>query len=343
MAQLETNIYEIENLDELNCDYIIYSVRGLDIDSEDYPRNRQFLTDILSRKTQSPCEIFQKGNETFIAQPVGHKELPASMEVVGAYVKIEKRPSVERLDFKNLNPTTERLAKRFLQFYLQTPLKRNPTLWQPESGYPFYHKKPDMNFRNFSSDVDLYRGFSFRVVNLQDGKLGICVDTTSKYISRYPLPTKISRDEFRKFQGQRCIYEYGNVWYEITIQGLNDLNVSEVSLPNGKTLFDDVHEKGGNRKSKNLLSLPKDCSVLIYYNKQNQQRNVPSGLCRLTFGTKHPSIKPFHDWTKKPPHIRRREIRFVVDKYLRNLTFGTTEIKLSDRPVSIIEIGRAHV
>jgi hypothetical protein len=211
-------------------------------------------------------------------------------------------------------------------------------LWQPRSGYPFYHKYPDQEFKQLSKDVDLYRGFAFRVIILPNGKIGICVDISSKYVARSQLPTKIERKDFtKKYQGLNCLYEYGNRWYEIKIEELNELNTSDLMLPEGLSLFDDVHKKAGSRKSQNLLSLPKDCSVLIYYNAWGEPRHAPSGLCRLTFGTDHPQVKEFHSKTIKPPHVRRKEIQFVIDRYFRDLSFGSDKIILSERPLSVEE------
>lgn len=340
MSQIETNVFEIENLDELSCRYRLYRIKGISPDSEDYEKNIRLLVDSLSRRKdmQSPCEPIYANGETFIAQPEGYPELPDSFSLIRTKVKIEKLPELRELEFRSLDSITSKLAIRFLQFALLNPLYNNPALWQPQAGYPFYNKKPDMKFRELSDSIDLYRGFTLRIISFSDGKLGVCVDTSSKYISRFYLPTKINRDEFRQeYKGHNCIYEYGNRWYEIKLNGLNDLKVSEVTLPNGKTLFDYINEHVGKRKSQVLSSLPKDCSVLVYYNSRNEQRNVPSGLCRLTYGTKHKSIKPFHPKTIKAPHLRSREIQFIVDTHLRDLKFGDKEIKLSKKPFSINE------
>lgn len=333
MSYIETNIYLIENLGDLNCKYRTYRVRGIP-ESDEYYKNVQLLVDILSRKTKSPCVLFSKDQDKLIAQPEGYPELPNSIDLVRAMAKIERLPGLYELSFDSLTPTTAKLAMRFLQFSLQNPLYHNSSLWQPQAGYPFYTKFPDPEFKRLSRNIDLYRGFTFRVISLIDGRMGICVDTRSKYIARYPLPTKISRKEFReKYKGLKCVYEYGSTWYEIKIKGYNSLNVSEVEYPKGTSLYDHIHQIAGPRKSQNLRALPKDCSVLVYYTSLGEPRNVPSGLCRLTYGTNHPDVKPFHSKTIKPPHVRRRKIQFIVNKYLRGLTFGSTNIILSDHPI----------
>jgi len=337
--QIETNIYLIENLAQLNCNYRIYQVRGLSPDSEDYDKNAQFLETTLRHKTESPCVVFRKEDITFVAQPEGFQELPPSLDLVRTPVKIEKMPQLEKLKFDSLDSVTTKLALGFLQWSIQSKFYNNPWLWQPRSGYPFYNKSPDQEFRRFSSDVDLLRGFTFRVVVLPDQKIGVCVDVSSKYVSRRPLPTKIDRKDFNsKFQGLNCLYEYGNRWYEIRIEGLSDFDVSSLTLPPSDiSLFDNIHQKAGSHKSPNLLALPKDCSVLIYYTTFREPRHAPSGLCRLTFTTDHPQVKQFHSRTIKPPHARRKEIQFVVERNFRDLTFGSNKIILSEKPLSVNE------
>jgi hypothetical protein len=243
---------------------------------------------------------------------------------------------IKELRFDSLTPLSAKLALRFLQGSIQREFYNSHLLWQPRAGAPFYQKTPDQKFRELSDDVDLFRGFLFRVVLLSNGKIGVCVDVTSKYVSRFPLPTKISRDDSRKYQGKKCLYEYGNRWYEIRIESLADLNASEIKLPpDDISLFDDVHQKAGPYKSQNLRSLPKDCAVLIYYNTFKEPRHIPSGLCRMTYGTDNPHIQRYHSQTIKAPHIRRNETRFAVDRYFRNLSFGSEKLVLSEKPMTV--------
>lgn len=332
MVHLETNIYLIDNLADLNCKYKVYRVKGLAPESEDFHRNTQFLIDKLSRGTKSPCALFRATEGVFIAQPEGYPDLPATYELIRAKVIIEKQSDLRELNFNSLDSQTSKIALRFLKFAIDGCLHANPALWLPHSGASFFNKEADPEFN--SNAVDLYRGFAIRLISLDDGKIGICVDTRNKYVSKIPLPTKFpTADEFRKkYKGLNCLYEYGNIWYEIRIEALSDLTVSEVSHPEGGTLYDDVHRKAGKVKSPNLLALPQDCSVLIYYTSRGEQRNVPSGLCRPTFNTEHPDIRDLHQRTLKPPIERRKEIQIVVDRYLGDLRLGNTKIVLSQKP-----------
>lgn len=163
MSQLETNVFVIENLHQLSCNYRLYRVRGLDR-GQDYHKNMQLLATRLSAKTKSPCVAYSAGDGTFIAQADGYEELPDSFNLVRSPVKIEKDPNLKQLKFDELDETTTTLALRFLQGGIEERFRQISFFWQPRSGAPFYNKSPDPDFRGLSGNVDLHKGFTFRVV-----------------------------------------------------------------------------------------------------------------------------------------------------------------------------------
>jgi hypothetical protein len=329
MTYIETNTFPILNLEELNCSYRTYKIRGLTPGVDEYHKNKQFLADALSRHTHSPCSIFTENDSCYIAQPDGFRELPETYQVVRATVKIEKEPKPRTLRFDSKNPFDIGLIERFLQFSLQNPLYNNPSLWQPNAGYPYYYKQPDNNVHLLSGTIDMFNGFKFRVI-CADNTISLCIDTANKYASREPIPTKISRDDFnRKYKHAHCVYEYGQQWYEFKIDALSDLTADEIPMPSGISLFQEVHRVAGNNKPSNLLSLPADCSVLIYKKPLGEQRSAPSGLCRLTYSTEHREISSIHRRSLKSAQQRRDAIRYIVDKYFRNISFNSVPIKLS--------------
>lgn len=336
MKKQETNIFLIENLEDLNCKYDLYKVRGLNPNSENYHVNKQHLLNILRSKTHTPIQFFKSDKDLLIAQLTGYEDLPDSESLIRASVRIKKLNKDNELRFDSLTKQTAPLAKKFLEWELQHTFYNNNALWQPSSGFPYYHKSPDNTLKNKSKKVDVYNGFASRIILLNGNKLGVCVDVTNKYVSREYLPSQIERDYFNQnCRGNKCLYEYGKNWYEFKIQSLNDLKANEYILPNGLDLFTDVHTKAGKYKLPSLLSLPEDCSVITYYNSRNEARHAPSGLCKLTYGTTHPEVKKIHKFTIKPPYKRRDEIRFIVNTYFNDLRFSQKRIILSNTPFTI--------
>lgn len=319
------NVYPIENLSKLSCEYRLYRVKGLSPLSPEYEKNRQKLVDMMSRMTHSPCATYQEEGQLYIAQQTGYQELPRNATLVRAQAILEPVEGTRRLDFGTLTDADIHIVIRFLEFSLKGPLFSLPQLWQPEAGRPFYHKTPDSGFA--APDAYLYKGFSFRLVPLPSGKIGVSVDTSSKYVSKSYLSAKISADQFHHIKGKRAVYEFGNRWYEIGIEGMEELSVSDITV-RGQSLFDYVHNNTAGSKSRQLMAMPRDCSVLVYYTKMGEPMRVPSSLCRLTFHTKHRSVKPFHKRTIRRPDVKNQEIEFVVTKYLTGLKFSGVEISL---------------
>lgn len=331
MSVIESNVFPIGNLEELNCEYVLYRVKGLSSDIDDYDRNVRILSSRMTRYSNSPCVPLKIKGDLYLAQPVGATMLPEKTDLVRSIVRLERQEPTRQLNFNSLDSKTSDLAIRFLYSTIRSKLRYNRILWQPSSGGSFYYKTPDPYFKKFLRNIDVHRGFSARPILLAENKIGICIDVHSKYVSRRPLPTDISRDDFNKYKGVRCLYEYGNQWYEITIRGLQDQNASELELPpDGTSLFEHVHQKAGRYKSPLLHALPKDSSVLIYYNNDGQDRNVPSGLCRPVYGTSHPEISRHHRHTIKPPHVRRDQIKFVVQNFFSDIIFNGVKIDLLD-------------
>ena len=319
------NIYKIQNLSKIKIKYRLYRIRGLLPDAEDFDKSVQQLSDKLSRTTRSPCIAIKEKGELFIAQPMGYRELPIRLALVGSEVIIELTQIERVLSCASLNDADMRLAIRFLQFDLQGHLHDIPSLWQPSTGQPYFQKNPDQTFP--SRDVVMYRGFKVRLIQLPGNEVGVCVDVTRKYASRHYLPSKITPDEFRKLKGKRCIYEFGHRWYEIRITGISGLNVSDERIDE-VTLLDYVKGKTKDPKPQALLSLPRDCTVLTYQTASGPSR-LPSALCRITYSTEHPAVKGFHQQTIIPPYPREREIDFVVRSYLSRWIFQGILILLS--------------
>jgi hypothetical protein len=316
-----TNIYPIKNLAELSCEYRLYRVIGLSEDSREYEKNCQKLLDTLRSVGRCPAALVRSGEDLFVAQPLGFSEFQKEVQLVRENATLELLEGTRKLDFGKLSPENVQIAVQFLKFSIEGDLFRIPALWRPSAGLPFFHKIPDPEFSRQQPDVNLFRGFRLRLGVLPNNQIGIAVDTSFKYLGSQYLPTRIDKTYFPRLKGKKCIYEFGNRWYEVTIEALDPQIADKVKLPSGKTLYEEVQAQPG-QKSPRVLSLPRDSSVLMYYTKFMEPRKMPSSLCRLTYETSHPSIKRYHGRTIRKPDRKKEEIDFVVSKYLCNLKFG---------------------
>lgn len=334
--KLLTNIFIIENLDELKCDYRKYLVKGL-LKNRDYEKNLQILIDKISRKTKSPCIMLKEDDSIYIAQLNNYKKLPEEFGLIGLTVNIELQKGINRLDFVNLTSDYSNLAIRFLQFIIQGQLRNFHSLWQPRSGGKLYNINPDQRFKKKSKKIDLFRGFKFRVVSIQN-KLGICIDTITKYMSKNYIPSNLDQDTFDKYyKGKRCMYEYSNNWYEVTLASLHDLDISNTKLTNGEFLYNQIIHEYSHNKESIIRRLPKNCSVLNYITSTGENRFIPTVLCRLTYRTDHSEVSKYHSWSLKIPFRRLNDIKRIRKSYFNNLEFNGITLKLTKNPFEIAE------
>jgi hypothetical protein len=208
---------------------------------------------------------------------------------------------------------------------LQAPLWRNTRLWQPSAGMAFFDKTP----ADREDGIGRFRGFAARAVVAPSSRIGLCVDVHSKYVRLQPLPLHLNRLTFRQFEGQRCVYRYGHTWYEIRIESLSDLNVTEEQIATADgpvSLIDFMAHESRKTLPTELASLPHDAAVVRYRNNRGEDRAAPAGLCYLVCDNQENAL---HERAILPPHIRREQACRFVNEYLTNLRFSDITLRVS--------------
>ncbi len=330
---METNVFRIENMSELSAQYRLYPVKGLVRGQRDYYRNLNHLVNRLSREMRSPVTFTERNAMPFLVIPENGVEPEVQYLLVGHTAYLEKSPHVLTLDFSRLDEETTPIALRFLQFSIQGSLWKKNGLWQPSTGRPLFEKEA----QPLGDGVGMHRGFAVRAMALEGG-IGLCVDVTHKYVSTTPLPTNLSNREFQQFKMRHAVYRMCHDWFEIRLAEWSELSVSELTFPfNGKNvnLLQRLQEHSIRPLPPEVVRLPKDCSVVHYYNNRDELRAAPSALCHLILDTDAQSIARRHGRTLIPPAKRRSQIREMVGKYLSNLTFGDARLRVAPSPIRI--------
>ncbi len=332
MSTLETNIYPILNLDDFSARYRLYKVRGLARDDSEYYQNTQTLIRDISYALSTPAAVIESEDETFLVVRDDAKRPDYEYPLVRATVYLEHSEVTYDLNFGKLDARTEPIAMRFLQFMLQAPLSNSPYLWQPGSGRPFFEKAS----ANTVMGVTRFTGFSVRVVRI-DGGLGLCVDVANKYVRERPLPTLLTRPEFRPYKGQHCIYHYGHRWYEIQLREISELTASEEKVgDNGNRvpLLEFIAQQSQKPISQELAQLPPNASVVFYMNNRGQLRAAPAGLCYPVLDSADTARRNRPNALMKTEDRRGRTHRFV-DRYLRSLRFSNAQLRLAAEPTAV--------
>ena len=352
-----TDIFKITNLHQLSGEFRLYEIEGLDIESDNFQRNKQFLIRNLSRALKHPIEIIKKGKTVYLVSKNEEsilKRLPDEYSVLQKQtVYFKKTDEIFPLDFNSDNPMDRIVCKRFLQFSIQGTIFKSKKVWQPTTGKPFFSKKPIPK-----RGVDIFPGFVIRIVDLKKDGWGISIDATRKYIDGTPLPDYVSKQEFdRKYKNRKVVVKLGHDWYEVKLTQWHSLNVSKHKYPNPNgegniTLIEDLRTRYSKPHPLLLANLPADASVVFYHLSNGEARSVPSGLCFLVLGTEDEMDGHLHQNSILNPDVRLDEMDEVRNSIVNNLTFGGIPIKLSNHLRAIpkqkftyadIEIGNGEI
>ena len=334
MAGLETNVYPILNLDELSARYRLYRIRGLSKGGE-YYQNRQEIGKRISIEYRTPATVIDRDGTPHLVLRDDVMDIPEKMSLVRGTAYFDRLDNVFPLDFTRRDPTTDTICLRFLRFAIQNALNARRELWQPGRGRPFFERTPQI-----SGDVAIFRGFRIRPVIAPEGRIGICVDCTSRYVSKKPLPMEMTSDSFRKYRQQHFIYHFGADWYDVRLDDLADVNVSEYTVPTDTgqvPLINYIMQCVREPIPQELADLPHDASVAYYMNSSGETRAVPTGLCYQVLDTQHRGVQRHQNKAMLSPPKRRQGIQEYMGRFLMRLRFGTdgTIIRISPTPVRI--------
>lgn len=335
--KLATNVFPIENAAELETDFRLFRVRGLDSSQQEYHANRSRLELELKRAARAASVVYEDGDELLAAVHAKVDEVPRSFNLVRANIRLDDLDEVRTVSFRNSNDEDAPFCLHVLHFLIQGFLEKERDLWQPGSGKPYFPKRT----LKTNGDLALYRGFAARPCRLPDGQYGVAIDGKSRIVHRQPLPTHISRQQFRRWQGSRCIYHFGDRWwYETRIQCYSDLSVSEIQIAgeNGSTesLLAHILRRVGRPVPREVSELPHDASAVGYFHSSGTTRHMPAALCYPIDGTEHPDARAFEADIKPRPAARRREQLKWRNKYLSEITRDGLTVKISEQS-SLVE------
>lgn len=331
---LETNIFPIQNLDELSSRYRLYKIRGLRPEQDEYYQNVALLKRRLSYALKTPVTVIVRESLPYLVVKDDQEvDLSSPYVLVRTPVRFERCAETFDLDYTLRSSENDEICLRFLQFIIQEPLRHYHQLWQSGSGLPFFLREPLATFRG----INHYRGFSVRAVVTPQGGLGLCLDVSNRFVSQKPLSANLTRDQFRHLKGRTCLYHYGSSWFDIRPDHISDESVSEqLVVVDGEAvpLIEFVARACSKPLPPEVAHLAHDAAVVVYKNNQGEDRSAPAPLCHLVYDTHDDLAGLEHGRTILAPEQRHRLIDSFANSFLRNLNFGTSKLRVSREALS---------
>lgn len=328
---IETNIYAIDGLSKLSVQYSVFKIVGLTPTHSSYHGNVQTLIDRLSRAMKAPVTTIERSGERHIVIPTDAGQ-PPIVKLVGAAAILKPTGETIDLDFGHETDGYDSLRQRFLQFVIQSPLRNRGSLWQPKSGQPFFQKTPNETI----DGIDLFHGASLRVVPSPAGGWGLCVDIRSKLVRARPLSQRLTAEEVKRLVGRSLVYRFGHQWFEVTLQGVADIDISERFLPEGDavvSILEYLNLKTRKPVPAGLANLDPAGTAIFYRTDGPAAKYAPAGLCHLVEEPHTKDGARFQSKAILAPHVRVRFAEKFITEHLSRLQLGNVILKVSNRPV----------
>ena len=331
MSLIETNIFAIENLDALKTEYVLYKIRGLTREDNQYFQNKDEIARKLSYDLRKPALVIERNSHPHLVLPADAPDPSQSLSLVRAQVYFDKLDESLTLDYGKRNPETDDICLRFLNFLaIQSRHRNDKRLWQPRPGQPFFEYEPVGTTRG----VDVFQGFSARAVITPDSGIGICLDLRTKFVANKPLDHKLTRDEFRQNRGKHFIYRFKG-WYEVHLQEYCDLNASEARIDTEDcSVYEYLRRESPKPLPQQVSDLPRDGALAYYQTNRGKRVYASVGLCHLIYDTQHREVQGRQGMMTPQPHERYCKVQDYAAKYLQRLGLGRTRLEVSHTPTT---------
>lgn len=335
------NFFKITNLSELAVSYRLLEVQDLPCLPEQellYQKNLNKLAEKVSSEIEGPTAIVRRNGSAYIAVPSDSQIGNSTQQLVPFVVKLNPLDEIYTINHAMLSENNREVALQFLNFEIKKQLSNRNSLWRL-SGNTFFQRKP-VN-ANYESSIDVYQGFSYSLVAMENDELFICLDVTYKYVDRNFLSSYIDASNREimesRYKNRRCLYLYGDKWYQIQIMGFGKkINAQEFSA-HGRTFnVYDYTLKHAKQKSFDLGKHLDPGSLSIFYKYPNRSMETKHGaacLAKLLLKTDDPQVSSMHTYSKKLPDKRFELISTNICRYFSQLTFNGNALNISWSPL----------
>lgn len=334
------NLYKITNLSDLDFSYklVEFDLPSVDGKDELYNKQLQKIAQKVSSATGGPAAILKRGGKMYIAIPADRTLREMKVDVMPFNVSVKMLADVYHIQSSSITADNIDVVQKFLEFEIRRQLTNNNQLWKLNTSQ-FFLKKPV--YSNEESNIEIYGGFTHKLVRLADGNFYICLDLTSKYIDKYYLSHYVNEANANtvgaRFRGRRFLYLNGDDWYTTEVVGFGKkIKEHEFSF-DGKThnVFDYISNKTNNHQF-NAVSLMKPTDVTMLYKypgRSMEPHNGASSLAKMLYSTNDNEVKALHRYSIKDPSRRFDAIGKNISRYFQDITFNRKPLNISASPV----------
>lgn len=334
------NLYKITNLSDLDFSYklVEFDLPYVDGKEELYNKQLQKIAQKVSSVTGGPAAILKRDGKMYIAIPADRNLREMKVDVTPFSVSVKPLADTYHIQSSSLTADNIDVVQKFLEFEIRRQLTNNNQLWKLNTSQ-FFLKKPI--YSSEESTIEIFGGFTYKLVRLADGNFYICLDLTSKYIDKHYLSYYVNESNVNtvgsRFRGRRFLYHNGDDWYTTEVVGFGKKVKEHEFSFNGQihNVFDYISNKTSNHQFDAIsLMKPTDIAMLYKYpGRSMEPHNGASSLAKMLYSTNDNEVKSLHRYSIKDPSRRFEAIGKNISRYFQNITFNRKPLNISARPI----------
>ncbi len=341
MRDYTLNLFKLSNWASMDFSYKLVEFNLISIEGEEYRYNKQLqrIGQEVASLTGGPSAIVKRNGKSYIAIPSDRELSDTTVNVVPFNVKISLLPEVYSVTAKTLTSSNSDVVIKFLDFAIRKQLSKNAELWKLNSSQ-FFSKSP-VSGRN-GSDIQIYEGFTYKLVRFQGGALYICLDLSTKYIDRYVHSHYVNVNNVntvgKSFKGRKFIYLNGENWYATELVGYAEtIGTHEFNDNNGNstTVYDYIIGSANGRRQQIKAAINRN-DLTMLYKYPGRTMEPHSGACslaKMVYSPKDKAVQSLHSFSIKDPTTRFESIEWYIKKYFQNIQFNGSSITISTKPL----------
>jgi hypothetical protein len=339
MKNYSLNLFKLNNLSELDFSYRLVDFTLIQIEGQEEMFNKQLHKVALqvSSLTGGPSAIVKRNGKFYVAIPSDRSLDDATINVVPHNIKISLLPEIISVNVSSVTEDNVDVVFKFLDFEIRKQLQRSPLLWKLNSAQ-FFAKKPI--YTQGDSSIQVYEGFSYKLVRLADGNFYTCLDLSTKYIDKNFLSSYINTTNHATitslYRGRRFLYLNGDNWYATEFVGLGESIEKHEFDDEGQSIsvYDYILKNARGRKD-DIAHRIKPADPTMFYRYPGRTMEPHSGassLAKMLYSPKDKEVQALHSYSIKGPTDRFEAIEKYIKEFFQGISYNKTTLKISVQP-----------
>ncbi len=334
------NLFKVNNLSEFNFSFrlVDFKLPLLPGKEDRYNKQLQKIEKQVASLCSGPAAIVKRNGKHSIAIPADKHIDNTIINAIPHNIKITLLPEVYHVDLSKATPDNLDVIEKFLDFEIRRILGTHPLLWKFDSSH-FFLKQPARSADD--SAIEIYQGFSYKLIRTADNSYYICLDLNTKYIDKHRLSEYVTMKNVdtigNTFRGRRFVYLNNDDWYPVEIAGFGEtIQEQEIDYKGDSiSVYQYILNKTKRRRNDiERILKPDDIAILYTYpNRTMEPHSGAASLAKMLYSPKDKEVQSLHRHSIKDPRSRFDAIQNYIRQFFLDFSYNGKRVFISQQPL----------